>query len=157
MTVLLSTGYCTEIFGPKSFDDIFKYSSIEIYSGTQPATADAAPTGTLLGRITRDGGVWTPGVEANGLQFVRSGRYVLKPSNHVWTLTGIAAGVAGWCRLRTNNNESGVTDLVSPRIDGAVGLEGADATQLFLQSLDISPGLLININHLWLAEPPIGA
>lgn len=157
MAVLLSTGYCSAIFGPVSFDQIFKFGCIEIYSGAQPATADAAPTGTLLGRITRNGTAWTAGLEAGGLEFVRSGRYVLKPSDHTWTLTGIASGVAGWCRLRTNNNDLGGADLISPRIDGAVGLDGADATQLYLQDLNISPGMLVPINHWWLAEPPIGA
>lgn len=157
MSVLLSTGFVAEIYGPKSFDQIFRFGCIEIYSGPQPATADAPPSGTLLARITRDGGAWAPGVEANGLEFVRSGRYCLKPSDHKWIMVGLATGVAGWCRLRTNNAESGVGDLVSPRIDGAVGLEGADATQLFLQALEISPGLQSTINHWWLAEPPIGA
>lgn len=157
MSVMLSTGYCAAIFGPTSFEQIFKFGCIEVYSGPQPVNADAAPTGTLLARITRNGTPWVAGSEAGGLEFVRSGRYVLKPSDHVWTMTGLATGVAGWCRLRTNNNDLGVADLDSPRIDGAVGLDGADATQLYLQSVDISPGLLVPINHWWLAEPPIGA
>lgn len=157
MAVLLSTGYCAAIFGPQAFENIFLDGCIEIYSGAQPANADMAPTGTLLGRITRDGLPWTPGSPQGGLQFIRSGRYVLKPSSHTWVLSGLAAGTAGWCRLRTNNGDLNNLDLNTPRIDGAVGLEGADATQLYLQSVTMSPGLHMTINHWWLAEPPIGA
>lgn len=157
MAVQLSTGYCAAIFGPSSFDQIFLNGCIEIYSGPQPASADLAPTGLLLARIARDGTPWEAGLVPGGLSFVRSGRYVLKPSNHNWKLVGLATGVAGWCRLRTNNSDLGTDDLNAPRIDGAVGLEGADATQLYLQSLAISPGLQMTINHWWLAEPPIGA
>lgn len=157
MAVLLSTGYCAAILGPNSFESIFKFGCIEIYSGVQPANADLAPTGTLLARITADGLPWVQGGEQGGLEFVRSGRYALKPTDQNWVLTGLGTGNAGWCRLRTNNNETGLSDLFSPRIDGAVGLEGADATQLYLQSLAIAPGLSLVINHWWLAEPPIGA
>lgn len=158
MAVNVSTGYAAAILGPQSFDQIFRYGCIEVYSGEQPDSADLAATGTLLARITRDGGAWEPGDPENGVEFSRTGRYALKPAGHTWALVGIADGVAGWARLRANAPETPGENVVAPRIDGLVGLEGDVADiQLFLPSLNISGATLIPITHWWYAVPPIGA
>jgi hypothetical protein len=59
-----------------SFRDALQGGELQIYSGAQPATADAAPTGTLLCTITSGSGARTPEVLATG----------------TLTLTGGAAG-----------------------------------------------------------------
>lgn len=46
---------------------------IEIYSGSQPANANAAPTGTLLATITQNAGAHTPEVLAAGTLSLDSG------------------------------------------------------------------------------------
>lgn len=52
MTIRLSTGTRNALGSALGFAGAFNKASINIYSGTQPATADAAATGTLLGTVT---------------------------------------------------------------------------------------------------------
>ena len=52
MTVRLSTGTRNGLAGNLAFAELFKGGTIQIYSGTQPVTADAAVTGTLLGTVS---------------------------------------------------------------------------------------------------------
>ena len=157
MTALLSTRAAELLLGPESFDSIFENGCIEIRSGPQPDNADLAATGTLLARITRDGGAWTPGAPQNGLQLNRSGRYALKPIEHAWTLKGIAAGTAGWARMVGNAPDPGDASLSHPRLDGTAGLIGASGVQLFLPVVEITPETAIDITYWWYAIPPIGA
>lgn len=155
MAVRISTGYADLILGNSSFAGIFLNGAIEIYSGAQPASADDAATGTLLGRITRDGGAWSPGSPSNGLQFTKEGRYVSKNAAHSWTLVGVATGTAGWCRLRGNATDVGASSTM-PRIDGAVGLiDTAGDYQLLLPTLSITTSSSIAITSWWYALPPL--
>lgn len=50
------------MLGTLGFVGAMQRGCIEIYSGAMPITADAAPTGTLLGRITNNGADFTPEV-----------------------------------------------------------------------------------------------
>lgn len=50
------------MLGTLGFVGAMQRGCIDIYSGAMPITADAAPTGTLLGRITSNGGAFTPEV-----------------------------------------------------------------------------------------------
>jgi hypothetical protein len=52
--------------GIGSFKDSFNNGRMEIYTGAQPVTADAAVTGTLLCTITANGAAFTPEVLATG-------------------------------------------------------------------------------------------
>ena len=93
---------------------------IDIYSGAPPANADAAPIGTKLGTVSIDGAGTT------GLTFnAPTGGSVSKATAENWKAVGIAAGTAGWFRVRTtaDDNQSGTT---YPRIDGTVAKTGAD-------------------------------
>ncbi|MBK7002102.1 MAG: hypothetical protein IPH35_19720 [Rhodoferax sp.] len=60
MTVRLSTGLRNNIVGPTGIGASFANGIIEIRTGSQPATADSAATGTLLGTVTLASGVFTP-------------------------------------------------------------------------------------------------
>lgn len=140
MTARSSTGFVNALLTGTAFADIFLNGCIEVYSGAQPATADAAATGTLLARVTRDGGAWVAGSPGSGLQFDVSGRFVTKRFDHRWVLKGIATGVAGWYRLKGNAVDAGGVSLLLPRLDGAVGLPVAETTnQLLLNDLSITP------------------
>lgn len=156
MAVNTSTGFEAAILGPSSFEQIFRYGCIEVRSGPQPVNADAAVTGDLLARITRDGGVWTPGQATNGLEFARSGRYALKVSSHVWRMKGLATGVAGWVRLIANAEDNGLVSTLLPRIDGLINIHGFSGdAQLYVSSLNITPATDVNISNWWLARPPL--
>lgn len=50
--IRLSTGLANNIVGPTGVAASFAAGVIDIYTGSQPATADAATTGTLLGRVS---------------------------------------------------------------------------------------------------------
>lgn len=66
MTAKLSTALVTKLMDTGSFKDIFANSVIDVYSGTQPASADAAATGTLLCTVTKASGALTAETKAVG-------------------------------------------------------------------------------------------
>ena len=91
------------------------------YSGTQPADADDAETGTLLILFTKNGGAFTPGVSTNGISMGTSvGGVLPKASAENWSGLGLANGVLGYFRWYSNAMVTGAS-TTSPRHDGAVG------------------------------------
>lgn len=66
MTLRYSTAARNFMAGIGSYKDAFSFGRIEIYTGAQPATADAAVTGTLLCTITAASGARTAEVLASG-------------------------------------------------------------------------------------------
>ena len=110
----------------ESFQELMKDGVIRIYSGSQPASADSAETGTLLLTITLNSGAFTPGSPTNGLEFgpVISG-VVSKLASEVWSGLGVANGTAGWFRFYSNEMDTGA-DSTAVRFDGSVGTSGAN-------------------------------
>jgi hypothetical protein len=91
---------------------------INIYTGTQPATAATAASGTLLGTLT-----------------LASDSVTSATSNGVITFAAItsdtsadASGTAGWGRIyRTNDTAPGSAgNTTDRRIDFAIGTSGSD-------------------------------
>ena len=120
-----STGLRTNLAGSTGFASTFADGVIEIYTGTQPATADAAVTGTLLGTVTLGSGAFTPGTATNGLTFAAaSGGSVSKSGT--WSFNGIAEGTAGWFRFKGNAVDAGGVSTTLPRMDGSVAVSGGD-------------------------------
>lgn len=66
MTVRLSTGVRNAIAQGIGFASLFNRGVIQIYSGSQPNTADSAIAGTLLGTVTIGSGAYTPETRATG-------------------------------------------------------------------------------------------
>ncbi|HGM6931339.1 TPA: hypothetical protein ACKQDF_000804 [Stenotrophomonas maltophilia] len=157
MAVNTSTGFESLILGPLAFEAIFRAASIEIRSGPQPETADMPASGTLLARITADGGVWQAGSADNGLRFVRNARYVYKDPAQRWVLRGLAAGAAGWFRLLGNAPDGGGLSFDTPRIDGAIGLDDDSLGdfQMRLPTLALTADTSIEFGEWWLATPPL--
>ena len=108
--------------------DIFRNGILYIYSGSQPATADTAASGTNLVKITDASGAWTAGAEANGLEFGDySAGTLSKCADQTWSGVGIGGGgTAGWFRLCANPTDAGALSTVLPRIDGSIGTSGAN-------------------------------
>ncbi len=73
MTLKYSTGARKYMLDDGSFRDAFNNGRIEIYTGTQPATADAAVTGTLLCTLTSGSGALTNEVVATGTLTLSTG------------------------------------------------------------------------------------
>lgn len=66
MTARFSTALRNALNKEGGFDSNLRNGTIEIYTGTQPATADAAATGTLLCVITNNSGAITNEVLSTG-------------------------------------------------------------------------------------------
>src|SRR5512135_1045860 len=73
MTLKYSTGARQYMADDGSLRDCFNNGRIEIYTGAQPANADAAVTGTLLCTITNNSGALTNEVQASGSLTLNTG------------------------------------------------------------------------------------
>jgi hypothetical protein len=73
MTLRLSTALRDFINADGSFKGALQGGELKIYSGSQPANADAAPTGTLLCTVTKNGGARIAEVQATGSVTLASG------------------------------------------------------------------------------------
>ena len=137
MTTRHSTGLRNLMLSTAGFTEIFANGIIEIYSGAQPASADNAATGTLLGTVTKAGGAFTPGTSTNGLTWGTPSAGVVSKSTDLWQFTGVAAGTAGWFRLKGNALDDNLSSTTLPRLDGSIASSGGD---LNLSNLTISVG-----------------
>ena len=149
MTVRLSTALRTNLAGSTGFAATFANGIIEIRTGTQPATADAAATGTLLGTITLNSGAFTPGTSTNGLTFASAAAGAVSKSG-VWSFNGIAAGTAGWFRLKGNALDNDALSTTLPRLDGSVATSGAD---LNLSNVAVAIGAPSTVDSFTWTQP----
>lgn len=253
MTLRLSTGARNAIAARGGFAGAFNKCTIAIYSGSQPTTADAAATGTLLGRITVSSGALTAETRASGTITItggsgtitavtvgtfniipddatltydtsttvtaanlakvinRNGIYeatssaavvtikprpgvgaahntyavsstgtctatyanmsggvaavnalhfdepasgvVAKPSTQVWSMSGVAAGTAGWFRIYASETDAGSLITAAPylaRVDGSVATSGAD---LNLSNITIAIGAPTTVDSFSFTMP----
>ena len=98
--------------------EYMRHGFINIYTGSQPASADTAATGTLLGTVS---------VSAIGLTFDAAVAGALsKAAAETWAFTGLAAGTAGWFRMYSAAGTPGSTSTTEPRIDGSIATTGGD-------------------------------
>ena len=149
MTVRLSTGLRTNLAGTTGFGATFANGVIDVYSGSQPVNADAAVTGTLLGTVTLNSGAFTPGTATNGLTFAAAAAGAVAKSG-VWSFNGVAAGTAGWFRLRGNAADNNALSTTLPRLDGSVATSGAD---LNLSNITIATGAPSTIDTFSWTQP----
>ena len=103
--------------------------TLSIYTGSQPATANDAATGTKLVDIT-----------INGFNAPASGSATL---NTLTPNTGVAVatGTAGWGRIVGGAGE---------RIDGTVGTSGTDFT---INSTSITNGATVTLTAMTVTQP----
>lgn len=149
MTVRLSTGLATKLCGPSGFAEVFEGGIIEIRTGTQPATADAAATGTLLGTVTLASGAFTPGSPTNGLTFAPAADGAVSKTG-TWSFNGVAVGTAGWFRLKANAADNDLLSTALPRLDGSIATNGADMN---LSNLSIAIGAPTTVDSFTYTQP----
>jgi hypothetical protein len=117
MALRLSTGLANTILGTSAMQTALAGAALEIYSGTQPLSADDAPTGTLL--VTIDNG-------GLGLNFdAPVGNQISKAVAETWSGVAAATGTAGWFRIRLPA-DTGAVSTTDVRLDGAVAITGAE-------------------------------
>ena len=123
MTVRLSTGMRNSMLDggtSKGVKGALAAGFMAILTGSQPATADAAATGTLLGTVSVNGA-------GTGTTYDAAVAGVLsKAAAEVWRFTGLAAGIAGWFRCYPAGDTITNISTTATRIDGAIGSSGAD-------------------------------
>lgn len=117
---------------------LYDSAVLEIRSGTIPADADTAPTGSVLASITLPADSF--GAAAAGV-IAKAG---------TWQDTSAdATGTATWFRIR-QTGDLGTTNTTDERIDGTVGTSGAD---LNLDNTSIATGQQVTINTFTLTQP----
>lgn len=121
MASRFSTGLVNAMLDSGSFASVMSNCVIDFYTGVQPSDPDNAPTGTLLATVSSGGTnaaiVW----EATGAV----GNELKKSATDTWTGNTVAAGQIGWFRMRDKTDTNAVSTSF-PRVDGAVGLTGAE-------------------------------
>ena len=110
-----------------SISDLFQNAVIDVYSGTQPTTADLTETSgsVKLVTITLSSGAFVGGSPTNGINFGEVSSGVLsKESGETWSGVGLANGTAGWFRMYDNSYTTGASST-AVRLDGSVASSGA--------------------------------
>lgn len=122
MTIRLSSGLRTAVVTNYGLGSVLQYGHIRIYSGAQPPTADAPPSGTLLAVVSADGITPVPGLTTGGLELEGNGYpgELVKAGN--WIIDGVASGTPGWWRFVGNAYDNNSYSVTLPRMDGGVGL-----------------------------------
>lgn len=126
MTIRLSTGARNGLTGSLGFEAMFNRGYINIYTGTQPATADSAVTGTLLGTITNSSLALTKETRATGsvtitaatggtINNITVGGLNIIPDGAITALVGDAAGTASLLCDAINRN-----GIMQATVSGAV-------------------------------------
>jgi hypothetical protein len=126
MAYRFSTGAFNSLLA-KTKDDLAN-GAINFYTGAQPASPDAAPTGTFLGRATLAGGAWTAGSATNGLEFdTPVGANMTKAPAEEWKFVCSVAGTIGWARFVSNSaSDTGGVSTTLVRHDLSVGVTTGD-------------------------------
>ncbi|GGR51925.1 hypothetical protein [Streptomyces roseolus] len=107
--------------------------TIKIYTGSQPATADTAASGTLLATFTLSDPAF--GAAASG---------TITLNGVPLTVAAAATGTAGWFRMESNG---GATVTV---LDGSVGTSGQ---QINLNTTSITSGVNVTITSGTITMP----
>lgn len=151
MALNFSTGVRQGMANATGLKTMFAKGALYLYSGPQPATADAAVTGTLLGIVTHNDVTFVPGGAADGLNFDTPVLGVLsKAAAENWRTTCDVAGTIGWARLVANAVDSFGSSTTLQRIDMSVATTGAD---LNLPSVVVIVGTPITIDVFAITLP----
>lgn len=110
-----------------AINDIFREGIIEIRSGSQPASANDAESGTLLVTITDNGSAHDSATGENGLEMDDAADLgvVEKKAAQTWKGTAVNSGTAGWFRFFDRSHTTGQSTSAR-RFDGAVATSGAE-------------------------------
>lgn len=132
MTVRFNTSLCdiiANVIGTTTFP-VANAATLYVYTGTQPALATDAATGTLLVSIPLAIGFLT---SAGGVAALNTGS--------ASSGTAGATGTPGWARLKNTADN---------RIDGSVGMTGADFT---INAATITSGATITLTACNITQP----
>jgi hypothetical protein len=147
MALQFSTGLKDSVLVTGSLRAALTNGKLQIYTGTPPASADAAVTGTLLNTYTdTDSGSFDLTFESSS-----SNGSLVKTAAQTWSGTSGNAGTAGYFRYIVTG-DTGTLSTSEIRIQGTVGGAGAD---LFLASTTFADSTLYYIDAFAIAIPDL--
>lgn len=131
MTLKISTGLRNKLMDTGSLKSVMAGGLIKIYSGAEPASADAAVTGTLLCTVSL-------GSSGTGINFdtTAAAGVISKAPAETWSGNNVATGTAGYFR-HVAAGDDGTSSTTQARIQGSVSTVGAD---LNLSSIGLVSG-----------------
>ena len=144
MSEKMSTGLANYLLaGGGDLKTAFATGEIRIYSGTPPATSDAALSGnTLLCTVKNGTAALTFGTASGGV--------MAKTGTETWSGTNAATGTASFYRL-VNSADDGTLSTSLKRIQGTIGAGGAD---LNVGSVALVSAAVFTINYFTQAFVP---
>lgn len=144
MTIKISTGLANKVLDTGSVKSIFAAGFLKLYSGSAPADADAAVTGTLLCTISISSG-------GTGVNFdtAAAAGVLAKAPAETWSGVNAATGSAGYFR-HVAAGDTGASSTTQARIQGTVGTVGAD---LNLTSVSLVSGATQTLDYYTVALP----
>jgi len=120
MAIKESTGLRDYMLVTGSLASALAGSEIRVFAGAEPASADAAETGTLLTTLT----INSTGVGL-AMDTVATSGFLSKPSAAIWSGLNGAGGVATHYRHVVQGDTGGVS-TTDRRIQGSIAMSGAD-------------------------------
>jgi hypothetical protein len=144
MTLRISTGLRDDLLDTASLKTAMNLFFVDVYTGAQPGSADTAPSGTKLltytvGNDGSTGGTW--GTASSGS--------LSKTAAETLQATGLAAGTAGWFRIRLSG-DLGTTNTTDKRIDGSIAKSGSD---MDMANLSVTVGQIRTLDSLTITLP----
>lgn len=119
MGMKISTGLAKAMLDTGSFKASLNGMKLKIYSGTEPASADASIGSAVLLCTISDAG----GADALSFEAAAVGNVLEKLSSQTWSGTNVASGTASFCRLELAS-DTGATSSSEIRVQGDVGVAG---------------------------------
>jgi hypothetical protein len=124
--------------------EILRGCLINIYTGTQPATADSAATGTLLVTISESGSgtglTWEDAEDGS----------IVKNTSETWQGTAVAGGTAGWFRCYESGGDPSAASTTEARFDGSIATSGG---QLNISNTTIAADAVQTLSSLTYTQP----
>lgn len=144
MALKISTGLANKMMDTGSLKSIMALGFLRLYSGAEPATADAAATGTLITTISVNSTGTGLSLDATAV-----GGVLAKAPAEIWS--GVNGSTATVTHYRfTAAGDTGAASTTQARIQGSVGTVGAD---LNLTSVALVSGATQTIDFYTLALP----
>lgn len=146
MALRLSTGLRQELLGSADFQAAMAVSFINIYSGSQPASADDdIGTSVLLATIYSDGA-------SVGVSFDAPVAGVIsKAAGETWSGTAVATGSAAWFRLYDSTDAAPESsDPTKSRLDGSVATSGGEMN---ISNTSVTSGAVQTVSTFAVTQP----
>lgn len=152
MAIRLSDGLRNHMLETGSVESALSLGFMIIYSGSQPASANDAATGTRLATIAVSDG-------ATGLTFdaIATAGTLPKAAAETWSGTAAATGTAGWFRFNELSTNKAGTETAAATggvankcMDGSIAVTGGDIN---MSNVSVVTGALQSVTVFNIVQP----